>query len=329
MLKMPYHDMLKKIQEKSQISEQEIERRIKEKMDKLSGLISKEGAAHIVANELGIKLFEEITGKVKIKDMLVGMRSCETAGRVQANYGANEFDTGERKGKVGNMLIGDETGVIRLVVWGSKAEMLAGIKENDIVKVKNAYVKENQGRKEIHMGDRGELLINPPGEEIAEVKQNATARKFINQLEPNDSNVELLATIVQAFDLRFFEICPECSRRARLREDKFYCDQHNEVKPYYAYLLNLSLDDGTGNMRAVLFRNQVDNLLKKSTEEVLTYRDFPEKFEEVKTGLIGETIKLVGRVNRNEMFDRTEFVANRVITEIDAKEEIEKLEAMQ
>lgn len=328
MFKMPYDDMVKKITEKAGISESDLDSKVKEKMEKLSGLISKEGAAHIVANELGIKLFEDMGGKIKIKDILVGMRSCETVGKVQANYGVNEFDTGERKGKVGNILIGDETGVIRAVVWGNNADKLKEVKEGDIVKVKNAYVKENQGRKEVHMGDRGILDINPAGEKIEGVKQESRDRKFIHQLQPNDSNVEMLATIVQVYDMRFFEVCPECGKRARLREDKYYCDTHNEVNPDYAYLLNLFLDDGTGNIRAVLFRNQVENLLKKTKEEVLAYKDFPDKFEDVKLSLLGETVKLVGRVNRNDTFDRTEFVAQLVFTDIDVQKEKEKVESM-
>ena len=78
MIKIPYEKIIEKIKEQAKISDSEIESKIKEKTDQLAGLISKEGAAHIIANELGVKLFEE--GNLKIKDILPGMRSVETSG---------------------------------------------------------------------------------------------------------------------------------------------------------------------------------------------------------------------------------------------------------
>ena len=58
MMNMPYEVILERIKEKSELSEAEIIQKIDKKLDQLSGLISKEGAAHILANELGIKIFE-------------------------------------------------------------------------------------------------------------------------------------------------------------------------------------------------------------------------------------------------------------------------------
>ena len=49
-----YEDLVDLICEKSGLSREEIERRIEAKRAKLSGLISKEGAAQIIASELGI-----------------------------------------------------------------------------------------------------------------------------------------------------------------------------------------------------------------------------------------------------------------------------------
>ena len=67
-------------------------------MKQLSGLISKEGAAHIVANELGIKLFDSFTGKLQIKNIIAGLRNVETVGKVLQVYELREFTTNERQG---------------------------------------------------------------------------------------------------------------------------------------------------------------------------------------------------------------------------------------
>ena len=123
MIKMPFEDMVAKIQESSQLSQDEIQDKIKKKMDQLSGLISKEGAAHIIANELGIKLFEP-GGKKQIKGILPGMRNVTVVGKVQDVYEAREFSVGSRQGRVGNFLLGDETGMIRVVLWNDQVDNL-------------------------------------------------------------------------------------------------------------------------------------------------------------------------------------------------------------
>jgi len=118
MIKMPYNDILEKIKEKSGLSEEEIKEKIDTKLKQLSGLISKEGAAHIVANELGVKLFDALGGKLQIKNILAGMRSVEVVGKVLRVFELREFNSKGRAGKVASFVIGDETGTIRIVMWG-------------------------------------------------------------------------------------------------------------------------------------------------------------------------------------------------------------------
>ena len=57
MIKIPYEEIVLKINESTKVPIGEIEERIDDKLKLLSGLISKEGAAHIVANDLGVKIF--------------------------------------------------------------------------------------------------------------------------------------------------------------------------------------------------------------------------------------------------------------------------------
>ena len=269
MIKVPLENIITKIKEETQLSDTDINNKIDEKLKQLSGLISKEGAAHIIANELGVKVFDQLTGKLQIKNILAGMRDVETVGKVTQLFEIREFQKGERKGKVGNFVVGDETGSIRIVCWGSVADNLNDLKEGTIVKVVSGYVRENQGRKEVHLNERSKLIINPPGEEIGEIKQYTPTRKDIKDLKEDDSAVAILGTIVQMFDPRFFEICPDCGKRARQMEDKFICEVHNEIKPSHSYVFNAFLDDGTETIRAVFFRNQANNLLNMPEEEIL------------------------------------------------------------
>ena len=327
MIKIPFEDIVSKIKEKGNLTEEEINSKIQEKTKQLSGLISKEGAAHIIANELGIKLFEDFSGKLQVKNILAGMRDVETAGKVQQIFETREFQTEKRQGKVASLVIGDETGTIRIVLWGDQTDNLKSLKQNDVVKVIGGYVRENQGRKEVHLNDRSKLMINPEGVEVKEVKEISLERKKIKDLSETDNGVELLGTIVQVFDPRFFEVCPECSKRVKIGEsEKFSCVQHGEVKQDYSYVFNLVLDDGTETVRTVFFRNQMERLIGMSKEQIMQYKDAPEKFDEVKNNLLGTMVKIVGRANKNELFDRVEFVSQLVYPNPNAEEELKRLE---
>lgn len=330
MMQLGHDEIIKKLIEKTGKSQAELEARIKEKMDQLAGLISKDGAAHIVANELSVNLFEDVTSKVKINKIIAGMRNLEIVGKVQAKYEIREFTGTKGAGRVGSFLLADDTGITRIVCWHDQTDKMAQINEGDILRIKNGYAKENLGRKEIHLNQSSEIEINPAGETVT-VSQNIQAerakagRKKIAELNETDDNIEILGTVVQAFEPHYFAVCPRCGKRARQREDKFTCDQHGEIAPDYSYVMNAVIDDGTETIRAVFFRDQAETLLGKPKEEMLQYRDFKEKFDQVKIELLGQIVKLTGRVTKNAMFDRMEFVTRAVEMNPNPDDEIARL----
>ncbi len=325
MIKIPYEEIILKINEATKMNTAEIEERVEKKLKQLSGLISKEGAAHIVANELGVKIFEPLSGKLQIKNILTGMRDVETVGKVLQVYDVREFATETRSGKVASMLIGDDTGTIRVVMWGSQTDNVTNLSQGSIVKILGGYVRENNNRKEIHLNEKSQLLINPKGETVNEVLvQVKSDRKKIKELNEVDE-AELLGTIVQVFDLKFYEICPRCNKRAKPSVDLFVCSEHGNVIPAYSYVLNSVLDDGTETIRCVFFRNHVERLLSMSQEQLLKFRQEPAEFEAVKNELLGTIIKVNGRTNKNTMFNRIEFVANNVDPKPNPEEEMKRL----
>jgi hypothetical protein len=91
-------------------------------------------------------------------------------------------------------------------------------------------------------------------------------------------------------------------------------------------VLNLIVDDGTENIRTVFFRDSMEKLINANKEKILEYKDNPEKFEEIKTELLGNIIKINGRVKKNLFFDRIEIVANTVSVNPDPEEEIKRLD---
>lgn len=332
MIKMPYEEILAKLKTSTGLSDAELEMKIKAKCDQLSGLISKEGAAHIVANEYGIKLFEKINGKVTIKEILSGMRDLEVSGKVAAVYGVREFQRENGSGKVGNFMLADPTGTMRIVCWGTQADVLAKLQPGMIVTVKGGYSKENQGKPELHCNDRTTIVLNPEGVVVpVEISSVATAqrtvsRKTIKELAEGQDNVELLGAVVQLYDPRFWEACPQCNKRVKNNGGSFSCDAHGDVTPDYSYVMNCFLDDGTENIRVVFFKNQAQRLTGKTHPQFLACKDTPVEFESIKHELLGQMIKVVGKVQKNSMFDRLEFVAQTVYPNPNPEEEIAKIQ---
>ncbi|NTV23720.1 MAG: hypothetical protein HGA85_05090 [Nanoarchaeota archaeon] len=322
MIRVPIETIISKIKDQTGMSDKDIEKKIKDKLDLLSGLISKEGAAHIIANELGVKVFDE-TSKVEIKNLLPGMRSVEISASVIRIFETRTFERQGTQGKVANFMVSDPTGSCRVVAWNEMADAVQKLKLGDKIKLENAFAKDNNGRTELHMGDRSTLTVTEHGTGVAPEASSA-ARKKISELKEGDDNVEVMGTIVQTFDPRFFEVCPSCGKRMRQSDGNFVCEVHGQVATDYSYVVNLVLDDGTETIRVVLWKNQAMRLFKLTHEELLGRRT--AGFEDVKNDLLGKIIKFVGRTSKNQMFDRLEFVAHLVISDPKPEDEVKRLD---
>ncbi len=311
MLKPDYDFIVQKIREATNLSEEEINNKIQEKLEALKGLVSKTGAAHIVANELNVKLFD-FSGKLQVKNIVIGMQDVEIAGKVVRVFPVRDYSTPNRSGRVGSFIIADETGTIRVVAWDDKTQYLENLKEGDLVLIKSGYVRDNKGVKEVHLGQRASIVINPENVSISK-DVGKPLQKKISELKPGDLNVELLATIIQVFEPRFFEVCSVCGKRLKLVDGNYVCEVHGVVEPSYSYVLNAFLDDGENTIRCVFWREAVQKLLGRNDSEIQGLRQNPQGFEAFKQELLGTIVKVTGRVVQNKTFDRLEFIASNVV----------------
>ncbi len=324
MLQWSYNEIVDKIKTEKGLSEDEIKDKVKDKLNRLSDLISKEGAAHIVANELGVKLFDSLSKReVKINKLIAGMRSVVVSGKVLKLYKVISFTRGTREGKVASFLIGDETGRTRVVVWDAEQIKLienGSLKEEVIIKVQNGYVKNNNGFIEVNVGSQGILTVNPEGVSIESVKEGSVnfVRKQLKDLSDNDA-AGVIGTISQIFEPRFYDVCSQCNKRVNVENGKNICKEHGEVNKAEAVVINFFFDDGTGAIRAVAFREQAEKIVGKNTADLKNVN-----FEELKKNILGKQLLLAGRVNKNEAFDRVEFRVSRV-EDVDPKQIAEEL----
>ncbi len=321
--------IIDKILSSTSITKEELLKKIHQKLDQLSGLVSEEGAAHIIANELGVQLIPSTNDNLKIENLLEGLRNVKITLKVIKKYDVKEFNSARGPGKLASFLAGDDSGVVRVTLWNSAVDnFFDKFKEQDVLEINNAYVRKNNytNNLELNLSDSSNININPEGV-IVELKNKVIKRK-INEIEANDFRVEILGTIVQISDIRFWEICPKCNKKLKSDDEGFKCVEHGLVNPSnvdYSYVLNCYIDDGSGNIRTVFWKEQIQKLISKTHEEIIKFKESPEDFEDIKNDLLGEFIKLVARVNKNNAFDRLELVAESVDLNPDPNKEINDL----
>jgi ssDNA-binding replication factor A large subunit len=250
-----YERILKKISDSSGLGKEEIERRVEAKKSKLSGLISKEGAAQIIAAELGISFENE---RLKIEELLPGMRKVNVIGKIINLSPVREFTTKKGdKGKVVNLLLADYTSNIKTVLWDTNHIALiekGEIQEGSFVEISGGGIRNN----ELHLGSFSE--IKQSKETLDSVKtERIIKEKNISDFNISD-NTKVRAFIVQTFGPRFFYVCPECRKKVVSGEGGFICQEHGKVISEKRALLNLVLDDGTETIRAVLFNDAFHGL---------------------------------------------------------------------
>jgi replication factor A1 len=200
MIQQSYDSIVNKIVASTGLKREEVEEKITNKMKELQDLISKEGAAHMIANELKVKLFNiQEQKELKIRDILPGLNALSIAGKVVSVNEPRTFESKGRTGRLASLILADETGSIRVTIWDDKLiDELKNIKEGYIVKVLNAYSKLNNNFKELHLGNHAQIIINPKDVIIGEIVRTNTKRKTIAEFNP-DEIVETFGTIVQIF----------------------------------------------------------------------------------------------------------------------------------
>ena len=298
-----YTKLIERISNSSSLSIEEIERKVEAKKAKLSGLISKEGAAQIVAAELGINFEQE---RLKISELVEGMKKVNIVGKIIQLNPIREFNKNNREGKVASLTIADESSNIRAVFWDTNHIALieeGKIKEGSVIEIVNGSMRNS----ELHLSSFSE--IKESKEKIENpVTERQTMQKKLENIKPGE-NLKTRATIVNTFEPRYFEVNPESGRKFT-EEDK-----NNGLKPKKRALLNITIDDGTETIRGVIFGEQI-NALGLTDEQIFSI----EEFNKSKSVILGEEFIFSGQLRQNQLYNTIELTIQNI-----EKPDIDKL----
>jgi ssDNA-binding replication factor A large subunit len=308
-----YLSLIERIAYQSKLSKEEIERKVEAKRAKLSGLVSKEGAAQIVAAELGINFEKE---KMKISELVQGMKKANIVGKIINVSPVREYNKNGKSGKVANLVVADESSNVKVVLWDTNHIGLIEQKKlnlGDVVEISNGNMRNG----EVHLSSFGDI-------KLSESKMdNVVTEKIVSFKKLSDAksgeHIKTRAFVVQSFDPRYFEVCPECKKGVHEGE----CKLHGKVQGIKRALINVVIDDGHGSIRSVIFGDTIKKLGLEE-EEIFDI----EKFHAAKHKILGEEKVFSGNVRSNQLYNTIEFNIEGM-ENVNAGELIKELEAKQ
>ncbi|AKB53036.1 MULTISPECIES: OB-fold nucleic acid binding domain-containing protein [Methanosarcina] len=214
------------------ISKEDFLQRVQEKVESMGGLCDEPMAAMLVANELG---FSDVgRDSVKIENITAESGQINFVAKVVSVFETKEFTRNDGTiGRVGNIIVGDETGKIRLTLWDNMADL---IKAGKIIAGQtlqiSGYAKQGYSGVEVNVGNNGVLAES---EEEIDVAAN---NQKIKDIKDGMGDLNLTGKVLEISDVRTFQRKDGTSGKVG----------------------NLLLGDSTGTVRVTLWDDRTEFL---------------------------------------------------------------------
>ena len=149
---------------RSDLNRKEIMEKVEEKKRGAGHFLTDETAARITASELGVEIAKKpVRLKIQIQDLVSGLNDVTVAGRVDAVYPPKTFKRRDwTEGKLANLVVSDETGKLRVVLWDNKVKYVeeGKIQREQRIRISHGYVREGRdGKPELHLGQRSSIKV--------------------------------------------------------------------------------------------------------------------------------------------------------------------------
>ncbi len=214
------------------ISKEDFLQRVQEKVENMGGLCDEPMAAMLVANELG---FSDVgRDSVKIGDVTAESGPVNFVARVVSVFDTKEFTRNDGTiGRVGNMIVGDETGKIRVTLWDNMADLIKAekVKVGQTLQI-SGYAKQGYSGVEVNIGNNGVLT-----ESEEEIDVAASSQK-IKDVKEGMGDLNLIGKALEISEVKTFQ-----------RKD----GSSGKVG-------NLLLGDATGTLRVTLWDEKTEFL---------------------------------------------------------------------
>ena len=169
------HEILSK---RHDLSEDQVLALIEEKKKEGRGLLSDEGAARLVAEELLIQTHGTELGRMQVKHLVSGLNDVTISGRILLAWPPREFRRRDgTSGRIMRLVLADKSGRASCAIWDRHVDILSGVGnlQGRVVRIGHAYTRQGMaGDVEIHAGDRSSIEVDPhdlPTSDFPELKE--------------------------------------------------------------------------------------------------------------------------------------------------------------
>jgi len=284
-LSYDFETIVKKIlDERKDLTREKLFELIEKKRVEAKNLLNQEGAAFLVASDLGVSIFEKphLTTRMRIEDLIPNLNDVTIVGRVLTVYDSQEFTRPDgSKGKLQRMLIGDETGIVEVYVWNEKVEELAkeNVQVDSIVKVEHAYTRESiDGRVELHAGGRSKISLLASHLVEYEIPYYQDFFKKIGEMKKGVKDFNFTGVVTRVFPVKEFKRVSGEGKVQRLR-----------------------VKDETGEVNLVVWDNQTEE-----TKSIQVGDQIEVLRGTVKENMIGELEVHVGKRSKVRVVSKAE-----------------------
>jgi len=187
-----FEELLKKIQEqKPELTKQDIDDRIKQKIEKIGpGYLTDEGALFLIAKDLGISLKQTLKTEMSLKDIYVGAKDVSIESRVLNISPTKQFS--RKDGSpflLRTMTVYDNDSAVSVKLWDEKANLpgIEELKPGDLIKIIKAYIKSDlNGSPTIYVGSGSNIEPTNKESKIIAVDELTVD---VSQVKENQSNL--------------------------------------------------------------------------------------------------------------------------------------------
>lgn len=138
---------------------------IEQKKKEGRGLLSDEGAARLVAEELLVQSRGMELGRMQVKNLVSGLNDVSISGRVLLAWPHQQFQRRDgTPGRVMRLTLIDKSGRIRCALWDRHVDIAsrAGALQGRIIRIGHAYTRQGlSGEPEVQAGERSSIEIDP------------------------------------------------------------------------------------------------------------------------------------------------------------------------
>lgn len=241
---------------KAGFSEEELEREIERKKEEYKEFISEQGILFLIAKEQGLNIrspnidpvvydlieeedidYDEF--KINISEVEEGMTNIVLLGRVGLINKTNFFMRNDSStGKVSSFLLKDNSGVIKIVLWGENVDLMENevFEFNHVVRILGGYSKINNDHLEVHLGRKARLMLLSAEEEKAHGIPPLEEELELNALSSNQK-----ISLAEILEKKTF--IPRLEGFVRIVELKEFEKQEGEKSFLLKFILSQEIDE--------------------------------------------------------------------------------------